>query len=171
MNGFTILFYCLAALAVVSAVAVISLRNPIYSALSLVVTLIALAGLYVTLQASFLGVIQVLTYAGAILVLFIFIIMLLNLQDDELHERGYGYGSKILLGAVSLGLFLSLGFLMTRPSLAVAKLEESFGTIEVLGKELFTAYVVPFELAGILLTVALIGAVLLAKRRLEVKAR
>ncbi len=171
MNGFTILFYALAALAVVSATGVISLRNPIYSALSLVVTLIALAGLYVTLQASFLAVVQVLPYAGAILVLFIFIIMLLNLQEDELQERGYGFGGKFLLGVVGLGLFLSLGFLLTRPSLAVAKLGGNFGSIYQLGKELFTSYVIPFELAGILLTVALIGAVLLAKRRLEVKAR
>ncbi|KAB2835919.1 NADH-quinone oxidoreductase subunit J [bacterium] len=166
MNGFTILFYALAALAVISATGVISFRHPVYSALSLVVTLISLAGLFVTLQADFLGVIQVLTYAGAILVLFIFIIMLLNLQEDELHERGYGLGGKFLLGLVSLGLFLSLGYLVTRPKLGVAVLPEGFGSVYGLGRELFTSYVIPFELAGILLTVALIGAVLLAKRKL-----
>lgn len=166
MNGFTILFYVLAALAVISATGVISFRHPVYSALSLVVTLVSLAGLFVTLQADFLGVVQVLTYAGAILVLFIFIIMLLNLQEDELHERGYSWGGKFLLGLVSLGLFLSLGYLLTRPKLSVAALPEGFGSIYQVGRELFTSYVIPFELAGILLTVALIGAVLLAKRKL-----
>jgi len=169
MNGFSILFYFLAALAVISATGVISLRHPVHCALSLVVTLIALAGLYVTLQADFLGIVQVLTYAGAILVLFIFIIMLLNLQDDELKERGYGAAAKALLTAVSLGLFLSLGYLLTRPHFPIPALAEDFGSIHSLGKALFTSYVIPFELAGILLTVALIGAVLLAKRRLELK--
>ena len=151
----------------ISATGVISFRNPIYSALSLVVTLIGLAGLYVTLQGSFLGVIQVLTYAGAILVLFIFIIMLLNLEDAELHEKGYGSLGKSLLGICSLGLFLALGYVVTRPKLPVAALAEGFGEIAALGREMFGGWVIPFELAGILLTVALIGAVLLAKRKLD----
>ena len=166
MNGFSILFYVLAAISVISALGVITFRQPVYCALSLVVTLIALAGLFVTLQADFLGVIQVLTYAGAILVLFIFIIMLLNLEEEELVERGYGFGGKSLLGLVSLGLFLSLGYLLTRPKLSVANLTDGFGSVHQLGRELFSSYVIPFELAGILLTVALIGAVLLAKRKL-----
>lgn len=169
MNGFTILFYVLAALAMLSATGVISFRNPIYSAMSLVVTLISLAGLYVTLQGNFLGVIQVLTYAGAILVLFIFIIMLLNLEDSELHEKGYGPLGKVLLAISSLGLFLALGYIFTRPKLPVATLPAGFGEIASLGREMFGPWVVPFELAGVLLTVALIGSVLLAKRKLESK--
>ncbi|HEX5033976.1 MAG TPA: NADH-quinone oxidoreductase subunit J [bacterium] len=169
MTGFAILFYILAAMAAISATGVISFRNPIYSALSLVVTLISLAGLYVTLQGGFLGVIQVLTYAGAILVLFIFIIMLLNLEESELHEKGYGWAGKGLLGLSALGLFLALGYILTRPKLPVANLPAGFGEVAALGREMFGPWVVPFELAGILLTVALIGAVLLAKRKLETK--
>ena len=169
MTGFAILFYILAAMAVISATGVISFRNPIYSALSLVVTLVALAGLYVTLQGSFLGVIQVLTYAGAILVLFIFIIMLLNLEDSELHEKGYDWPAKVLLGISALGLFLAMGYVLTRPKLPVAALPAGFGEIASLGREMFGTWVIPFELAGILLTVALIGAVLLAKRKLDTK--
>ncbi|HCU25824.1 MAG TPA: hypothetical protein DF383_12470 [Deltaproteobacteria bacterium] len=166
MSGFAILFYGLAALALLSGIGVIAFKSPINSALALVVTLFSLAGLYVTLSGAFLATIQILTYAGAIMVLFIFIIMLLNLQPDELEERGYGAAAKLLLAAVSLGLFLVLGFLFARPPFFTTAAAPDFGSIAEVGKELFTSYVIPFELAGILLTVALIGAVLLAKRKI-----
>lgn len=166
MMGFAILFYFLAAIAVISAVGVISFRNPVYSALSLVVTLFALAALYVLLHAEFLAIIQIFTYAGAIMVLFIFIIMLLNLQEDELKEREMSAPGKVFLGAVSLGVFASFGFLFHFLPTMTPEIPEGFGSVEKVGKVLFTDYVIPFEIAGILLTVALIGAVLLAKRKL-----
>ncbi len=165
MNGFSILFYTLASFAILSAIGVISVRNPLYSALSLIVTLFSLAGLYVTLDAGFLAIIQILTYAGAILVLFIFIIMLLNLHEEELVEKGY---SKIMLGllsCLSLLLFLALGFILQIPRLEFPTMLGDFGSAHSLARGLFTSYVIPFEIAGVLLTVALVGAVLLAKRK------
>jgi NADH-quinone oxidoreductase subunit J len=169
MTSLEILFYFLAAAAVVSAVGVISAKNPIYSALYLVVTLFSLAGIFVLLSAGFLAVIQILTYAGAILVLFVFIIMLLNLQPEELEEKGYGAPGKVLLALVSLALFLGLGYVFSGPRWVPKVLPADFGTVAQLGRELFENYVVPFEIAGILLTVALVGAVVLAKRKLGEK--
>jgi NADH-quinone oxidoreductase subunit J len=129
------------------------------------VTLFSLAGLYVTLSATFLAIIQVLTYAGAILVLFIFIIMLLNLHPDELVEEGYSKGMMIFVGMMGLVLFLALGFILQIPRLDFPTLTTEFGTAATLARALFTTYVIPFEIGGVLLTVALIGAVLLAKRK------
>ncbi len=169
MDGITLLFYFLATVAMISAAGVITFRNPIYCVLCLVVTLFSLAGLFILLGAAFLAVIQILTYAGAILVLFIFIIMLLNLKPDELEERGYPPMGNVLLGLIGLVCFLALGYAFRSPPLTVKKLPEDFGSVLSVGRELFTLYVVPFEIAGILLTVALVGAVLLAKRRLEMK--
>ncbi len=166
MTGFAILFYFLAAITVISAVGVIGFRNPVSSALSLVVTLFAVAALYVLLHAEFLAIIQIFTYAGAIMVLFIFIIMLLNLQADELKEREMSAPGKVFLGAVGLGVFASFGFLFHFLPTMTSSIPEGFGSAKDVGKALFTDYVIPFEIAGILLTVALIGAVLLAKRKL-----
>jgi NADH-quinone oxidoreductase subunit J len=161
-----ILFYIIAFLAIVSGAGVISFRNPVYSALSLVVTLFSLAAAYALLSADFVAIIQILTYAGAIMVLFIFIIMLLNLQAEELVEKGYSKSGKFLLALVSLGLFLIFGYLLHLPHLEIPSLPADFGSVFGLGRSLFTNYVVPFEAAGFLLTVALVGAVLLAKRKL-----
>jgi len=166
MNGSTILFYCLASLSILSAVGVISSRSPVYSALSLVVTLFSLAGIYVLLHAEFFAIIQVFTYAGAILVLFVFIIMLLNLQPAELEEKGYPWGVKVLLGIISLSFFLGLGYVLRGPLMPAVPLPPGFGSVASVGEDLFSYYLIPFEVAGILLTVALVGAVLLAKRKL-----
>ncbi len=154
MSAFEFLFYGISALAILSAIGVISAKNPIYSALSLVVTLFSLAGLFILLKAEFLAIIQVLTYAGAILVLFVFIIMLLNLSPEELEERGYGNLAKALLATSSLGLFLILGYAFRVPRWEVPPLPEGFGSAAVVGREIFTQYLIPFEIAGLLLTVA-----------------
>lgn len=167
MNSTAIFFYILAAIAVISAISVISARNPVHSALSLVVTLFSLAGIYLMLHAEFLAVIQILTYAGAILVLFIFIIMLLNLKPEELEEKGYSGFSKAVIGLVSLVLFVALGKILLLPKLANEVKSLDFGYAHNVGRFLFSRYLIPFEIAGVLLTVALVGAVLLAKRRLD----
>ena len=166
MSGYDMLFFVFAAVSLVSAMGVIVARNPVYSALSLVLTLFGVAGLYLLLQAEFLAVIQVLTYAGAILVLFVFIIMLLNLSDSELLESGLGNGGKALLTLTGVVAFVTLGFIVQFPQLTAGANAAGFGGIAPLGREIFTHYVIPFEIAGILLTVALIGAVMLAKRNL-----
>lgn len=167
MTGADILFYFIAFFALTSAAGVILFKNPVYSALSLVVTLFALAAAYGMLSANFVAIIQILTYAGAILVLFIFIIMLLNLGPEELTEKGYGKGGKILLTLVSLACFLGFSYLLRQPHLNPAWVGPPFGSIQEVGFDLFTEFVWPFEVAGILLTVALVGAVLLAKRKLN----
>jgi len=167
MTAIEVIFYILAAVAVISAAGVVSARNPIYSALFLVVTLFALAVLFVLLKAEFLAIIQILTYAGAILVLFVFIIMLLNLKPDELIERGYGNAMKFLIGIASFSLFLILGYVFHFAKWQAPAINPGFGDAASVGKEIFTRYVVPFELAGVLLTVALVGAVVLAKRKLD----
>jgi len=167
--GVSILFYIIAAVIVISAVGVISARNPVYSALSLVVTLISVAVLYLLLHAEFLAVVQVLTYAGAILVLFVFIIMLLNLRKEELFEKGMGSFGKFILSFAAVIMFLSFGFISQFPRQTLKVVSPDFGSVAMVGKEIFTSYVLPFEIAGVLLTVALIGAVLLAKKDLSIK--
>jgi len=167
MSAIEVIFYIMAAVAVLSAIGVVSARNPVYSALFLVVTLFSLAVLFVLLKAEFLAIIQILTYAGAILVLFVFIIMLLNLKPDELVEKGYGSAMKFLIGAASLGLFLILGYVFHFAKWEAPELAAGFGNAAAVGKEIFTHYVVPFEVSGVLLTVALVGAVVLAKRKLD----
>jgi NADH-quinone oxidoreductase subunit J len=167
----TILFYSLAVITLVSAMGVIVARNPIYSALSLVLTLFSVAGFYLLLHAEFLAVIQVLTYAGAILVLFVFIIMLLNLKTEELVERGLSPLGKGALAVIGVALFTALGFIVHLPRLKEQDLPSGFGSVFFVGRELFTTYVIPFEAAGVLLTVALIGAVMLAKRDLGKKLK
>lgn len=169
MNGIDFLFYVLAFLTVVSGLIVIAARNPIYSALALVVTIFSLAAFYLMLYAEFLAIVQALTYAGAILVLFIFIIMLLNLQPGELIEKSYGLWGKSLLAFVSLLVFVALGSLTYFYKIPTSGLTIQFGSIKNVGRRLFTEHLLSFELAGVLLTVALIGAVVLAKKDLSLK--
>lgn len=177
----TVLFWILAAGAVVSALLVILpplARSPLYSALSLVVTFCFVAGLYVLLVAHLVAVLQVLVYAGAIMVLFIFVIMLLNLQPHELKPtrvtpaRVMG-GLAAVLVTSRLALVLwdgtagTLAADLTKPvgeSVTGAPIE--YGTVRHVGQALFTDWLVPFELVSLLLLVAIIGAVVLAKKRL-----
>lgn len=167
-----ILFYILAAVTVVTSIGVITARNPVYSALLLVVTLFAVAGLYLTLNAEFLAVVQVLTYAGAVLVLFVFIVMLLNLSPAELKEKTLSKPGLFILTLLTAVGFASVAYLFRWGSVEATSrspLPEDFGSIQSVGKLMFTQYIIPFEIAGVLLTVALIGAVLLAKKNLAVK--
>lgn len=165
-----ILFYILAGLSVTSAIGVITARSPVYSALLLVVTLFAVAGLYLSLNAEFLAIVQILTYAGAVLVLFIFIIMLLNLSPSEIKEKTFSKIGLFILMLLSVVGFASMAFLFRlAPAPSVPGVPEDFGTIQSVGRLMFTEYILPFEIAGVLLTVALIGAVLLAKKNLGVK--
>ncbi len=166
MSGFDILFFVFAGFALVSAMGVVVSPNPVYSALSLVLTLFSVAGLFLLLQAEFLAVVQVLTYAGAILVLFVFIIMLLNLSDFELMEVRMGNLGKALLTLAAVVAFITLAFVVHLTRITGDPAVEGFGDISTLGREIFTHYVIPFEIAGVLLTVSLIGAVMLAKKNL-----
>ena len=136
-------------------------KNPLYSAISLVGVFISLSCIYVTLAAPFIAAVQVLIYAGAIMVLFLFVIMFLNPTSLE-RVRGVWWGLAtalaLLLAALLVPLFSSES---TGDSVAATEL---FGSPEVLAKSLFNDFVLPFEIASVLLLVAIVGAVVLAKR-------
>lgn len=170
MNLDTILFYVLAVVSVVSAILVVTRQNPITSALFLVLNFFTLGGLYLTLKAQFIAVIQVLVYAGAIMVLFIFVIMLLNLGDiDRLKEKVslrkvFGVGLSAALLMMILYIF---GF--TEGSIPEGDLQKGveIGTVEYIGSKLFTDFLFPFEITSILLLAAIVGAVILAKKKID----
>lgn len=163
-----LLFIFLATVAIGAALGMLLSRNPVSSALWLVLNLFCIAGLYLTLHAEFLGVIQVLVYAGAIMVLFLFVIMLLNLAAlPRLQDVSWGKVVSFFLGTAVLTLLvytiaMSLDAL-PEPVAAVQAAET--GSARTIATELFTRYALPLEVIGVLLLVATIGAVMLAKRR------
>jgi NADH-quinone oxidoreductase subunit J len=170
VDGTLIIFWAFAGLAVLSALACITRRSPVASALWLVATLFCLAALFVLLDAQFIAVLQVLVYAGAIMVLFLFVIMLLNLgragPTDLKGPLGLGVG--VLLAGL---LLVQLRVLrQAGPPLvggpAHSAVAGGQGMIPPVAQPLFTTYLVPFEITSILLLAAIVGAVVLAKRKL-----
>jgi NADH-quinone oxidoreductase subunit J len=159
----TALFYLFALLMLAGGAMVVISRNPVTSAMFLVATIGSLAGLFVLLHAFFLAAVQVLVYAGAVMVLFLFVIMLLNLKAEE--RRGFNkFGIAAgIIGVLSLGYVLTSTIVKTHPAsgTAAATLE---GATAPLGTTLFTSYVLPFEILSVLLLVAMIGVILLSKR-------
>lgn len=157
-------FLALAVPLVAVAIMVIAHPSPVYSALFLVLTLFLLAVYFLFLDAHVVAALQIIVYAGAIMVLFLFVIMLLNLQSETLRAQRRGLGRVAMIGGVVLAA--ELGLLLARPTADPAPdaPPEGFGTVEALSRELFTTYVLPFEVTGLLLLVAVIGAVVLAKR-------
>lgn len=165
----TALFYIFAALAVIGAVVVVSNTSPVTSVVSLVLTLFSTAVLFVLLIAHFVAVIQVLIYAGAIMVLFLFTVMFLNLRPEGLRFDIGRYYAKfgvlfvlvLLTGGLSVVFFSNT--LGSRG--AGVKLPEGFGTVEGVSGLLFTRYLLPFELTSVLILAAILGVVVIAKRR------
>ncbi len=162
-----ILFCACAAGAVIMGALVVLLRDPISSALALVVTLCSVAGLFLTLGAQFIAMVQVIVYAGAIMVLFLFVIMLLQIRGGSNAARGLA-GPKVLGGVLGVALFVELGAAFSAASYpglpANPQLDDPMNT-QVIGRVLFSQYLLPFEAISILLLVALLGAVVLAKRK------
>ena len=164
----SVFFIILAVLAIFSGLMVIMKKNPIASILFLVLTLFCTAALYVLLMAPFIAAIQIIVYAGAIMVLFLFVVMLLNIkQIDE--------GGSVLLkvlGVVVAGLLLVLTAVIVRrvaipaDSGFLRQAQEGFGSVESVGRSLYTNYLLPFEIASFLLLAAIIGAIVLAKKKL-----
>lgn len=171
MNLELVLFLTLAVAAVTSAILMITRRNPVTSALYLVFNFFVIAVLYLMLRAQFIAVIQITVYAGAIMVLFLFVIMLLNLGEDKLAKWKLTSAKSIaaLLGVALLIeiLYFAISFTSSSP---MPRKAESMGTIEAIGQVLFSKYVFPFEMTSILLLAAIVGAILLAKKNLNDKA-
>lgn len=163
-----ILFFFLAAVAIAAGVGLIVSRNPVSSALWLILNLFCIAVLYLSTNAEFIGVIQVIVYAGAIMVLFLFVIMLLNLAAlPDLENVNWRLGLAFLLGMAVLAqlVFVVASGLDLLPDPVPSEAAAESGSAYTIGRELFTRYALPLEVIGVLLLAATIGAVMLAKRR------
>ena len=164
----SLFFYSFAALMIGSALAVILARRPIYAVLALVTTLCAMAALFVLLGAIFVAAIQVLVYAGAIMVLFLFVVMLLDLSPEAPHPaRQYA----LRAAGLALGVLFLMKFGPALRSLSKAPATYApsavVGTTAAIGTQLFTTFWLPFELASVLILVGIVGAVALAKRKFD----
>ncbi len=160
------LFYSLSTVAIASALLVVTRRSPVISALYLILNFFCLAGLYLTLHAQFIAVIQIIVYAGAIMVLFVFVIMLLNLGDERRLSEGMSYKKVIAVG-LAAGLLTELIYIIESSWIGlpagVTNRGLEIGTVEYIGGQLFTNYLFPFEVTSIILLVAILGAIVLAK--------
>lgn len=163
--GESFFFYAFAATAVLMMLLVILLNNPVASALSLVMGLFSLSGLYILLEAPFVAVLQVLVYAGAVMVLFVFVIMLLKLRPEDLVQDKVTIGKAgvILLAVPFVGVLINK-FLSIPLEPSFKPVAANFGAPKEVGMLLFTKYLIPFELVSILLLVAIIGVIVLAYR-------
>lgn len=180
-------FYFFAVVAVLSALLCILQRNPVSAALWLVSTMFCLAGIYVLLNAPFIAAIQVLVYAGAVMVLFLFVIMLLNLGHARSDLRGFGFHmlALVVVGVLAARLLPLINYTPEKLTLEYSRSEslanpdlvfpagragleatQSQGVVGAVARPLFESYLVPFEITSVLLLAAIVGAVVLAKRRI-----
>lgn len=163
----SLMFIVFAGLAVGSAIAVIVQRNPLYSAISLVGVFISLSGLYLLLAAPFIAAVQVIVYAGAIMVLVIFVIMLLNVEEEVRRPLRLRYliPAAVLFGGALLAQTLFIIYSVQRTAFRPETATESnVGSVLNIGIGLFTEYLLPFEIAGVLLLMAIVGATSVAKQ-------
>ena len=163
-----IFFFCIAAVAVVSAVMMITRPNPVKSVLFLIVNFFCIALLYLFLHAQFIAVVQIIVYAGAIMVLFLFVIMLLNVADENSFREMKSF-RKLLAIVVTAGvaaeIIASIVYVEGTGAQAVAQEMNTLGTVEGIGKELFTTYLFPFEVTSLLLLAAMVGVIILSKKK------
>jgi len=162
-----ILFFIVAFLAIASAVYFVFAKNPMYAILSLIVTMFSIAGMYILLNAQFLGIVQIIVYTGAIMVLFLYILMMLNLNKEDESKKDnlpnfIGIFSVCILFVGMLGAYKGL----SGKTVAESNIDYSVGLTKNLGRLLFNEYVLPFELASILILAGIVGAVLIGKKDL-----
>ncbi len=161
-----VLFWVFAIPLMASAAGVIAARNPVHAAMSLVSAFFWLAGIYVLLTAHLLAFVQVIVYAGAIMVLFLFVVMLLSLSDAELGlEKLTALKVVGIVGTAGMLALLVTALVQGAP-LGVKAVGEDFGTVRAVGLILFTQYLLPFEATSVLLLVAIVGAVVVAKEKI-----
>jgi NADH-quinone oxidoreductase subunit J len=166
MSTLEILFYALSAFAIVSAIMVLVSKNPIHSVLWLILVFFAISGHYILLNAQFLAIVNIIVYAGAIMVLFLFVIMLMNVKSDNEPQK------KLLakfMGVLSGGSLLVLLISLVKQTVQlqgkqVLMKEGTIGLIHPLGKALFNDYVLPFEISSVLFLSAMVGAVIIGKK-------
>ncbi len=166
-----VLFAGFALVAAVAAVLVVTRRHAVYSALYLVITMVALAGIYVLLEGYFIWIIQIIVYAGAIMVLFLFVIMLLDIPHEDVLWARRDRGQIVVAAALSLVLLVEMVLALGRGALSGAQTapasNQGFGTTLTVGRLLFTDYLFPFEITSVILLVAMVGALVLAKRQFK----
>jgi NADH-quinone oxidoreductase subunit J len=165
MAATDILFYIFSALTLICGVMILTSRNPVNSAMFLVLTIASLAGLFVLLEAFFLAAVQILVYAGAVMVLFLFVIMLLDLKVEERRKfKVLGVAGAVIAVGTILAIFIKC--LHATPLGETRAPNFQAGTID-LGYLLFTQYLLPFEIVSVLLLVAMVGVILLSKKDLK----
>lgn len=158
-----LVFWSFALLALLGALGVLFAKNPIHAALALILVLLSTAGLYGLQNASFVAIMQVLVYAGAIMVLFVFVIMLLNVQREELILRRHAV-KKAIAAVLALGIGAGLITQLLAVTITPKGRGGEFGSLENIGAQLFSGYMLPFELLSLVLLVAIVGAVMIAKK-------
>lgn len=164
-----LIFLFIAAVAVFAAFNVILQRNPIYCALSLIITMCALAGTFLLLDAQFVAAMQVIVYAGAVMVLFVFVIMLLNVRTEEARQDRVKY-LKLVTPLLFIALLAEVFFVArsvttATPPLVTKAGEPPYGTVEAIGEAMFSSYLFPFEAVSVLILMAMVGSLMLARKR------
>jgi len=165
----TLFFLIITLVAIISAILVITCKNPINSALALIMTFFCLATYYVMLDAPFMAAVQVMVYAGAIMVLIVFTIMLLNVRVDASRVHSHKLVFSSIIGFFTL---FNIGYVVVKSRAALPSgtytgdMIKRIGHTELIGKEMFTSFLLPFEITSILLLVAIVGAVILAKKKI-----
>ena len=165
MSSITILFILLSVLAIGSSLMVITRKNPVHSVLYLVITFFAISGHYILLNAQFLAVVNIIVYAGAIMVLFLFVVMLMNLNAEVEPQKNKLLQFAGVISGGSLFLIIIAALIKSKAITGAVQLQTGdYGLIKNLGKILFNDYVLPFEISSILFLSAMIGAVVISKK-------
>ncbi len=166
----TAIFYILAGLAIACAISCVYHKNPLYSAVSLIGVFVSLACIYLTLSAPFIAVAQILVYAGAIMVLVVFVIMLLNLDEDKpLDSLTYLYGVGGGLGVLLIAQAIFVFYAVNRAGQTSVESTDAGRTLSI-GTAMYTQYLLPVEIVGILLLMAIVGAMIMSRRITEPEA-
>ena len=160
-----LLFSYFSGVIIITGIMVIGLRNPIYSVLSLLVLFFHVAGIYLMLGAEFIAAVQIIVYAGAILVLYLFVVMLLNLKAEEGYQRQLVIGLLLGFAVVAEMVFIISRSTFGKGLVSTSLISDGFvGNTEAIGQLLYTRYLFPFEVASVILLVAMVGAIILAKK-------
>ncbi|PLY04505.1 MAG: NADH-quinone oxidoreductase subunit J [Arcobacter sp.] len=161
-----LIFIALSLFAITGGVMMLVYKNPMYSALGLLVSILSVAGLFALLNATFLFMVQIIVYAGAIMTLILFLLMFLNIKEENLPKEPKKY-TLIGIGAVIMIPFnvVILKAVSNLPNASMNIVEGTFGDIKPIGGQLYTDWILPFELVSILLLIALVGSIVLAKRK------